>query len=119
MSKTILGITRTVAIPDSDASLELQSASLGSGQFPASGLNFPIASGIYTIASAAATAFTVPYGSTLASNPTRFRVTLNGLGTTGTMPVLAATQGTTANFLLTLSGPTGDITHTVFWEALP
>lgn len=114
----ILDIPRTVAIPDADASGELQSVASGSGQFPLAGLNYPLASGVLNIDDAAQTSWTVSYGATLRSNPTRFRLTLMLAADGDTMPGLAAVLGTTTSFVINLSGPAGVVTSQVFWEAL-
>lgn len=120
--ETILEIGRVVTVPDADASLEGQSASLGSFQIPYSALNYPLDSGVFTISSASLSSFVVPFNYTLRSVPTRFRLTLiMPPGATGAtpMPGLGALPNSTANFTLLLTGPTGDTTHQVFWEALP
>lgn len=117
-TETILQITRTVTVPDSDASFEIQSVSLGSAQCPTSALNFPLVSGVFTINSATAQQFTVAFGATLGAPPTRIRLTLLMPSTSAPMPGLGAASISTTNFALCLTGPTGNTTTKVFWEAL-
>lgn len=117
-NETILQITRVVTLPDSDASFEIQSVANGSAQCPCSALNFPVASGIFAITSATITSFTVALGVTLGSAATRVRLTLIMPNTSANMPVIGASNLTTTNFVLNLSGPTGNTTTKVFWEVL-
>ena len=118
-NETILDIGRSVTLPDADASMEIQGAALGSAQLPMSALNYPLDSGIFTIPSATLISFTVAFSYTLRSNPTRIRATLIGTGSTGSIPGFACVPASTMAFNLQLTGPTGDTSHKIFWEALP
>jgi hypothetical protein len=117
--ETILEITRTLTTPDLDASFEGQSAANGSFQCPVSALNAPMDSGVYAITSASAVSFTVAFNYTLPQTPTRIRLTLLMPNTSASMPGIGAVINNAINFALCLTGPTGDTTHKVFWEALP
>lgn len=119
-NETILEIGQTLAVPAADASMEGQSASLGSFQIPMSALNYPLASGVFVISSATLTSFNVAYpGAPLRSIPTRIRLTLLMPSSGASMPGLGAVIVDANSFTLVLTGPAGDTTHQVFWEALP
>ena len=117
-TSSILGIGTTISAPRTDDSMEVQSVSLGSAQMPMSALNTPMDSGLATLSSATAVTFTISYHSTLATAPTRWRLTLILPSVTASIPGIAVVPGTTSQFTLVLTGPTGDTTHKVFWEAL-
>ena len=120
-NETILQIGRAVTVPDADASLEIQSVASGSAQIPVSAFNVPLDSGLYTIASATAVLFTIDYPhGPLAAVPTRFRLTVIIPNATANLIAAFIVGGWNAtDFQLAISGPAGDTTHTVFWEALP
>jgi hypothetical protein len=119
-NETILQIGRTVRVPDVDASMELDGVALGSAQVPCANLNLPLDSGLYTIPSATAVLFTVNYpNGPLPVAPTRFRLT-KIIPTAGANMfdawIVAGWNAT--SFQLAISGPAGDTSHQVFWEAL-
>ena len=93
---------------------------LGSAQVPCANLNLPLDSGLYTIPSATAVLFTVNYpNGPLPVAPTRFRLT-KIIPTAGANMfdawIVAGWNAT--SFQLAISGPAGDTSHQVFWEAL-
>ena len=120
---TILEIPRSVTQPDLDASAELQSASLGSGQFPLSALRWPLAWGTFTIPSATATLFTINFnasGGPLEVEPSALRLTKMIPSSAAVLYDAWVVGGWNAtSFALEISGPVGDTNHKVYCEALP
>lgn len=120
---TILNIPTTVTQVRSDDSMELQSVSAGSAQITVANLcGRLLANGIYTITSSTATLLTINYLPTgsLTVTPTRIRLTFYMPSATATLiqgNVVSSTISM-SSFQVQLFGPTGDTTHSIFWEAL-
>jgi len=120
-TSTILGISTVRTVPLSDDSLEVQSVASGSGQISVSLLcGRLLANDVYTIGSATNTLFTISYRSTLPVVPTKIRLTFYTPSTSSSLIQGNVVSGTISNttFQVQLFGPTGDTTHSIFWEAL-
>ena len=120
-TSTILGISTVRTVPLSDDSLEVQSVASGSGQIPVSLLcGRLLANDVYPIGSATNTLFTISYRSTLPVVPTKIRLTFYTPSTSSSLIQGNVVSGTISNmsFQVQLFGPTGDTTHSIFWEAL-
>lgn len=122
-NKKISDISRAITVVDDDDIMEVQSPALGAtGSAKITTANMIggklLAYGLFDLDDDTQTLWTVPFGATLGSAPTRYELTFQApSGNTNIAFGNALTDVSLTQFQIQLQGPIGDADHQVFWKA--